>query len=370
MPPSESALDHHASPRRWLRRHRYQEGPGFLFLATQNGRPSLNRRAGSRLEQVRVRRRCVRQAKELGVEAAARRLGCSVRSLYRWTAAYDREGIAGLLPESCRPQQLRLTVPSWVDTVIIAIRLLTYWNSKRIAAEMRRRQIYDVGADHIDRLLRTLGCSRGSVPPHPGPRYERPQPNELWHIDIKGPFFISLARRGYLKTWIVGLVDDHSRFVIGLRIMTEAKAVPILLWLEECFELCGQPLQLMSDNGQPFVVWMPYVLTRFGKRLQQLHITHLRTQISSPWTNGKIEAFWSVLQAEVLDRQLFRSLAEAEAALARFVEYYNYHRLSGVLGWLTPAERYNGTPFRDQGFENIPALAHLQTWLKQLATVA
>jgi hypothetical protein len=39
---------------------------------------------------------------------------------------------------------MRPTIPSWVDTVVIAIRLRTYWNSKRIAAEMRRRQIYEV----------------------------------------------------------------------------------------------------------------------------------------------------------------------------------------------------------------------------------
>jgi transposase InsO family protein len=178
------------------------------------------------------------------------------------------------------------------------------------------------------------------------------------------PVFISLAGRGYLKTWIAGLVDDHSRFVIGLRIHTDAQAAPILRWLDECFELCGQPLQLMSDNGQPFVVWMPYVLTRFGKRLQELHIQHLRTQISSPWTNGKIEAFWCILQAEVLDRQRFTNLLEAEAALSSYVRYYNYHRLSGTIGWATPAERYNGTPFTDRGFEHIPALAHLQPWLQ------
>jgi hypothetical protein len=48
------------------------------------------------------------------------------------------------------------------------------------------------------------------------------------------------------------LVDDHSRFVIGLRILTETKATPILAWLEDCFELCGRPLELMSDNGLPF----------------------------------------------------------------------------------------------------------------------
>jgi transposase InsO family protein len=63
---------------------------------------------------------------------------------------------------------------------------------------------------------------------------------------------------------------------------------------------------------------MPGVLTRFGKRLRDLNIRHIWTQISTPWTNGKIEAFWEVLQSEVLDRQLFTSLGEAETALSRF----------------------------------------------------
>jgi hypothetical protein len=62
--------------------------------------------------------------------------------------------------------------------------------------------------------------------------------------------------------------------------------------------------------------------------------------------------------------------ADAEVALARFAEYYNYHRLSGALGWLTPAERYNQTPFTDCGFQHIPTLSHLQTWLEELMNAA
>jgi len=77
-----------------------------------------------------------------------------------------------------------------------------------------------------------------------------------------------------------------------------------------------------------------------------------------------------VLQAEVLDRQRFTGFAEAETGLAGFVQYYNYHRLSGVLGWLTPAERYAGTPYTDRGFQNIPALAHLQSWLEAVMGAA
>jgi transposase InsO family protein len=363
----DSADIHAHDPHGRIRRHNYQEGPGFLFLATQNGRPAQHERKS--LAEVRRRMRVVRLALAMGADAAARELGIARRTTFRWMAAFQTSGIQGLVPKSRRPMQVRSIVPSWVDMVIIAIRLHTYWNSKRFAAEMNRRGIYKVSPDHIDHLFRAHGCSRGTVPRPPGPRYERSRPNELWHIDIKGPFFIHLGGR-YLKTWIVGLIDDHSRFVIGLRILSEQRAQPILQWLEECFELCGRPLELMSDNGQPFVFWMPGVLTLFGKRLRDLRIRHLRTQISSPWTNGKIEAFWEILQAEVLDRKRFASFTEAESALGNFAEYYNYHRLSGVLGWLTPAERYNGTPFTDRGFQNIPALAHLQPWLQEVMVAA
>ena len=150
---------------------------------------------------------------------------------------------------------------------MIAVRLHTYWNAKRISAELRRREIAQVGQWWIERLFDDLGTARPSGPHERGPRYERSSPNSLWHIDIKGPFFIQLARGRYLKTWLFGLVDDHSRYVLGLRIETEQKAAPILRWLADCIELCGKPLDLMSDNGSPFVVWMPGVADPVRKDL-------------------------------------------------------------------------------------------------------
>ena len=32
----------------------------------------------------------------------------------------------------------------------------------------------------------------------------------------------------------------------------------------------------------------------------------------------------------------------------------------------TPAERWDGTPFTDHGFEHVPPLEHLQDWLAEL----
>jgi len=112
------------------------------------------------------------------------------------------------------------------------------------------------------------------------------------------------------------------------------------------------------------------MLSRFQRTLDELRIRHIRTQIDTPWTNGKIEAFWATLQAEVLDRRRFGSLAEAEAAVVEYAGYYNFHRLHGEIGWLTPAERYDGTPFTDRGFEHIPALRGVTELLMDLLGAA
>ncbi len=319
---------------------------------------------------VRERARILRVARDDGLAAALALGGCSRMTLWRWQQTYAIGGLAALVPQPYGPRHPVLTHDGWVEQVVIAVRLHTYWNAKRISAELRRREIAVVSHGWIERVFDDLGTSRPSGPRERGPRYERSSPNALWHIDIKGPFFIQLEPHQYLKTWIFGLVDDHSRYVLGLRIGGGKELTAILDWLRDCIELCGRPLELMTDNGTEFVHWMPGLLNRFGKTLRDLGIRQIKTQINTPWTNGKIESFWATLKSEVLDREVFRSLADAEAAMERFVRYYNYHRLHGEIGWLTPGERYDGTPFTDRGFENIPALTHLADWLEDLRAAA
>ena len=355
---------HHADPHRRLLRHTYQEGPGFLFLATRGGRPP-GPLEGSASAGLRARIRALRIAREKGTSAALA-LGVSRASLHRWRRRYEADGLAGLVERVRGPAPQRL--PAWVQEAVIVVRLLTYWNSKRLAAEFSRREIYPLGHHAVDALLAELGTARPSANRERGPAYERSRPNDLWHIDIKGPFFLQRSKGEYSKVWIVGLVDDHSRFLIGLRVLPRPQARPILAWLDDCIELCGTPMELMSDNGTPFVVWMPGVLTLFGKTLDDLRIRHIRTQVNSPWTNGKIERFWGVLQSELLDRYVFRTLEAAADGLVHFASYYNYDRLHGELDWHTPAERYDGTPFTARGFERVPSLQHLHGWLLELRT--
>src|SRR5438093_5614521 len=61
-------------------------------------------------------------------------------------------------------------------------------------------------------------------------------------------FCIQLGNDRYLKTSIFGLLDDHSRYVLGLRIATGREIdrhdprMAVRL-----HRLCGRPLDLMSD---------------------------------------------------------------------------------------------------------------------------
>ncbi len=73
-----------------------------------------------------------------------------------------------------------------LEQVILTVRLLTNWNSRRIAAEFGRRGV-SVGTGQIDWLVARHGTHRSSPPRIPGLRYERSAPNELWRIDLKGP---------------------------------------------------------------------------------------------------------------------------------------------------------------------------------------
>lgn len=83
----------------------------------------------------------------------------------------------------------------------------SYANPRRLprrnhyqAAEFRRRDVWPLSHGQVDRLLARHGSHRPSYVRTPGPRYERASVNELWHIDLKGPFILlgqsGLARCG------------------------------------------------------------------------------------------------------------------------------------------------------------------------------
>ena len=188
----------YANPRRLPRRNHYQEGPGFLFVATQGGRPPEDAARRGQAGVVRRRRSALRRwADGERLDAICADLGCSRASLFRWRTRFEQGGIEALTD---RPRLGRASeLPPAIERLVLTVRLLTYWNSRRIAAEFRRRDVWPVSHAQVDRLLARHGTHRPSYVRTPGPRYERAAVNELWHIDLKGPFYL-LGQSGRART--------------------------------------------------------------------------------------------------------------------------------------------------------------------------
>ena len=74
-----------SDPRRLPRRNHYQEGPGFLFVATQGGRPPEATARSREAVVVRRRRRALRRwADGESVGSVCQDSGCGRATLFRW----------------------------------------------------------------------------------------------------------------------------------------------------------------------------------------------------------------------------------------------------------------------------------------------
>ncbi|MEJ7697756.1 MAG: hypothetical protein WKF78_14345 [Candidatus Limnocylindrales bacterium] len=188
----------YANPRRLPRRNHYQEGPGFLFVASQGGRPPDGSRASSAQAAALRRRRRPRS----GAGPTAKRSPRSAPS----SAAVGRACSAGgpatkqggleALARPVRGSGGRSELPAALERLILTVRLLTYWNSRRIAAEFRRRGVWPLGHGQVDRLLGPPRHATGrATSGRPARATSEPAVNELWHIDLKGPFYLLGATR-------------------------------------------------------------------------------------------------------------------------------------------------------------------------------
>lgn len=127
------------------------------------------------------RERIVRQVESGQTpEAVAEAAGVCSRTVRKWVDRYHREGLAGLQDRSSRPYRLRRPTLQAVVEEIERLRRQR-WTGKQIAAET------GVSPATVSRVLRRLGLNKLSAlePAEPIRRYERENPGELIHLDIK-----------------------------------------------------------------------------------------------------------------------------------------------------------------------------------------
>ena len=93
----------------------------------------------------------------------------------------------------------------------------------------------------------------------------------------------------------------------------------------------GVPDYIRSDNGPEFTA------KALRTWLAELDVKTLFIEPGSPWENGYIESFNGKLRDELLDREAFDTLWEAQVLVERWRMEYNIVRPHSSLGYRPPA---------------------------------
>ena len=195
-----------------------------------------------------------------------------------------------------------------------------------------------VAARTIDRIIAREGLTHGAAVATSAPeRFARATANELWQMDAKGHY--PLRPRGQCHPLCV--VDDHSRFAIGVYALATLDRPSVQAALIECFERYGVPQAMLMDRGVPW--WgssNPAGLSGLSVFLLQQGIDLLHGRVRHPQTQGKVERFHRTL-GECLRRWGVPGQLEGfRHAFAAFRSEYNEFRPHEALGQTPPAQHF------------------------------
>lgn len=277
-------------------------------------------------------------------EAASQAAGVCPRTGRKWCDRFKQEGSAGLADRSSRPHRLRKPTPPEVVERIESLRRQRM-PGKEIATTV------GVSPATVSRVLKRLGLSKLSAlePAEPPRRYEREQPGELIHIDIKklGKFNqighrITGDRKGQSNSRGVGweylhvCIDDASRVAFSRIMQTERKtcAVAFLKAAVAYYKSLGiTVLRVMTDNGSC------YRAHAFARACQRLKLKHIRTKPYTPRTNGKAERFIQTSLREWAYARAYMNSKQRAQELPFFMHRYNWHRPHASIGAKPPISR-------------------------------
>jgi transposase InsO family protein len=300
------------------------------------------------------RREFVRLALQEGTNRRelCRRFGIHPDTGYKWLnrAAADED----LADRSRRPHCSPQRTAAAIEAGVVAVRdAHPAWGARKIVRCLERDGIACPVRSTVHDILRRQGRI---VPPSGGAsayqRFEKPAPNLLWQMDFKGHIPLSNGGRCHPLT----IVDDHSRYAVGLEACANEQAATVQGRLEQVFRRYGLPEAFFVDNGTPWGDASGQRWTRLGVWLLKLGIEVLHSRPYHPQSRGKNERFHRTLKAEVFALQRLRDLADAQRALDRWRTVYNLDRPHQALGQEVPASRYR--PSARAMPERLPAVEY------------
>ncbi|HZC51926.1 MAG TPA: IS481 family transposase [Mycobacterium sp.] len=277
---------------------------------------------------------------------------------------YQLEGEAAFEPHSRRPRSSPHRIGQDVEDAIVALR-------KQLAEAG-----HDAGAETIVWHLRERTGSAPSVAtvwrvlsrrgfvtpqPHKRPRsswhrFQAELPNELWQADIT---HWQLADATEVE--ILDILDDHSRLLVGATARSVFKAGHVVADLHAAIARHGRPERLLTDNGAVFTGhYRGRGWVALEREAAALGIALAHSRPYHPTTCGKVERVHQTLKNWLTRQPAASTVAELQAQLDTFADYYNTERPHRSIGRRTPAAAWAARPRATPARQGIQISEHFR----------
>lgn len=137
-------------------------------------------------------------------------------------------------------------------------------------------------------------------------------PKHVWSYD-----FMQAYTHNGVPFRILNVIDEYTRECLATRVARRLTHRDVLTVLADLFIHQGMPVHIRSDNGSEFTA------KKVRSWLERLEVKPLFIEPGSPWENGYIESFNGKMRDELLNREIFYSLKEAQILIEMWRKEYN-----------------------------------------------
>ena len=206
---------------------------------------------------------------------------------------------------------------------------------RKIAELLRSTAGWIVNDKRVERIWRREGLKVPAKQPKRGRlwlndgscvRLRAEHRNHVWSYD-----FVEDRTHDGRKYRMLNVIDEFTHECLAICIERSLKSTDVIDVLSDLFILRGVPGHVRSDNGPEFVA------KAVQKWIGAVGAKTAYIMPGSPWENGFIESFNARLRDELLDGEIFYSLAEAKIIIESWRRHYNTVRPHGSLGYKPPA---------------------------------
>lgn len=202
---------------------------------------------------------------------------------------------------------------------------------RRLAYAMLDKNVVAASPSSIYRILKKEGLlNKWNVDKKSlkGKGFNQPDcPHKHWHTDIK-----YLNFNGTLL-FLISVLDGYSRYVLHHEVRHNMSGYDVKLTIQKAKEkyLSAKP-NIITDNGAQ------YISKEFKAFIKNIEVTHIKTSVAYPQSNGKLERFHRTISQECLRTKSPVSVDDFKEYIASYIKHYNTQRLHSSLLYLTPED--------------------------------